>query len=168
MPLYQRGVTLIEVLVAMLVFSLGLIGAADLMVMAARSNQAAYLRTQVTFLAQGMAERMRANLIGVWSGDYNGTYPDASAQDCAAGCTPRQLALRDRQRWSSQLRTFLPPGAKASIQCDRGGVPDAPTSEQILLRPPFGGNCAMAVAWVERRSSDSEAGSHTFAWRFQP
>jgi type IV pilus assembly protein PilV len=168
MPSSQRGVTLIEVLVAMLVFSLGLIGAAALMAMAARSNHAAYLRTQVTFLAQNMAERMRANLIGVWNGDYNGSYPDASAQDCTAGCTPRQLALRDRQRWSSQLRAFLPPGAKAGIQCDRSGLSQAPTGGQILLRPPFGGNCSMTVTWAERRSSDSEAAPHTFAWTFQP
>jgi type IV pilus assembly protein PilV len=164
----QRGVTLIEVLVAMLVFSIGLIGAAGLMVMAARSNQAAYLRTQVTFLAQSMAERMQANLIGVWNGDYNGSYPDGSAQDCTAGCTPAQLARHDRQRWSSQLETFLPQGTKASIQCDHGGIPSVPSREQWALRPPYGGNCSMTVTWKERNVVDVEASPQTFAWEFQP
>ena len=167
MPL-PRGVTLIEVLVAMLVFSVGLIGAAGLMVMAARSNQAAYLRTQVTFLAQNMAERMQANSIGVWNGDYNGSYPDASSQDCAGGCTPTQLALHDRQRWSSQLKTFLPPDVQASIRCSQSGVPYVPTREQILLRPPYGGHCSMSVTWPERRLADADASLQTFAWEFQP
>jgi type IV pilus assembly protein PilV len=170
MPLSScpRGVTLIEVLVAMLVFSLGLIGAAGLMAMAARANQAAYLRTQVNFLAQNMAERMRANLIGVWQGDYDGDYPDASAQDCSAGCTPSQLARHDRQRWSGQLQTFLPPGPEATIQCDQSGVPHAPSREQIALRPPYGGNCRITITWTERGSVNAKASPQTFSWEFQP
>jgi type IV pilus assembly protein PilV len=169
MPLTRpRGVTLIEVLVAMLVFSVGLLGAAGLMVMAGRSNQAAYLRTQVTFLAQNMAERMQANPIGVWNGDYDGSYPDASAQDCAAGCTPAQLALHDGERWSSQLKTFLPPDAKASIGCSHEGLIHVPTREQILQRPPYGGNCSMQIIWAERQLAGADAPNQTFAWEFQP
>lgn len=168
LPPCPRGVTLIEVLVAMLVFSVGVIGAAGLMAVAARSNQAAYLRTQVTFLAQNMVERMQANPIGVWNGDYNGGYPDASAQDCAAGCTPAQLALHDRQRWSSQLETFLPPGAQASISCSHGGLAYVPTREQILQRPPYGGSCSMRVVWRERQLAGAGAPRQTFAWEFQP
>ena len=169
MPLswYSRGVTLVEVLVAMLVFSLGLIGAAGLMAMAARANQAAYLRTQVSFLAQNMAERMQANLMGVWNGDYDGAYPDASAQDCAAGCAPRQQALYDRQRWSSQLQTFLP-NAGASIRCNHSGVAHAPTREQVALRPPYGGRCTMAIRWAERAALGAMAEPQTFSWEFQP
>ena len=162
-----RGVTLIEVLMAMLVFSAGLLGAAGLMVVAARSNQAAYLRTQVTFLAQSMAERMQANAIGVWNGDYNGHYPDAGVQDCSGGCTPSQLAQHDRQRWSSQLKTFLPQG-EASIACTTDGLPQVPSREQIALRPPYGGNCSMVVTWSERRLVDADAPLQSFAWEFQP
>ena len=170
MPLSHcsRGVSLIEVLVAMLVFSLGLIGAAALLAMAARSDHAAFVRTQVTFLAQSMAERMRANLVGVWNGDYNGRYPDASEQDCAAGCTPSQLARHDRQRWNSQLASLLPPGATGRIQCEpQGGLP-APAPAQVLLRPPYGGQCSMTLTWIERSALDARAAPQTFAWEFQP
>lgn len=169
MPLLPcpRGVTLIEVLVAMLIFSVGLLGAAGLMVVAARSNQAAYLRTQVTFLAQNMAERMQANPIGVWNGDYNGNYPDAGAQDCSGGCTPSQLAQHDRQHWSGQLTTFLPQ-AKASIACKTDGSAQLPSREQIPMRPPYGGNCSMVVTWSERRLVDADAQPQSFAWEFQP
>ncbi|MBM7131515.1 type IV pilus modification protein PilV [Dyella mobilis] len=169
----QRGVTLIEVLVAVLIFSVGIAGASSLLVLAARSSHAAYVRTQVVFLAQNMAERMQANLMGVWQGSYDGSYPDASRQDCAAGCTPAQLARHDRGLWSSQLVTFLPPPVHASIACSHAGLAYVPTSGQVALRPPYGGDCKMEVSWSERGStataSDEQAGAQqTFAWEFQP
>lgn len=165
---YQRGVTLVEVLVAMLVFSVGLIGAAGLMLTAAQVNQAAYLRTQVTFVAQNMVERMQANLTGVWRGDYNGTYPDGSAQDCSAGCTPQQLAQHDRQLFGSQLKTFLPLHAEASILCSNSGLAYVPTPEQWSWRPPYGGSCSMTIKWLERRLWDAKPSAETLDWEFQP
>lgn len=168
----QRGVTLIEVLIAVLIFSLGLIGVAGLLMMSVRGNHAAYLRTQVTFLAQGMADRMQANPIGVWGGDYNQTYPKPSSQDCAGGCTPRQLAEHDGGVWSRQLTSFLPSNTQASIRCSSAGVA-VPSSEQLALRPPYGGNCSMSISWTEQgvgaaASSQNDHALQTFAWEFQP
>ncbi|GLQ46406.1 hypothetical protein GCM10007862_14570 [Dyella lipolytica] len=170
---HQRGVTLIEVLIAVLIFSIGLVGVAGLLMMSARSNHAAYLRTQVTFLAQSMADRMQANSIGVWRGDYDGTYPNGKTQDCAAGCTPQQLALHDQGAWSSQLVTFLPAGVAASIACNKAGVAVAPTADQLALRPPYGGTCKMTVAWTELGNgatdfTGNDQPPQTFAWEFQP
>jgi type IV pilus assembly protein PilV len=169
----QRGVTLIEVLVAVLIFSSGLIGVAVLLVMSARSSHAAYLRTQVTFLAQSMADRMQANPVAVWMGDYNDTYPSSARQDCAAGCTPRELALHDKGIWSSQLITFLPPDAQASIDCSSVGLAYVPPPDQLAMRPPYGGSCKMKVIWLEQGigaagSSKNISAPQTFAWEFQP
>jgi type IV pilus assembly protein PilV len=169
----QRGVTLIEVLVAMLIFSVGLMGVAALLVMSARSSHAAYLRTQVTFLAQSMADRMLANPIAVWMGDYNDTYPNGASQDCTAGCTPRQLALHDKGIWSSQLASFLSPDVQASIACSRAGLAYVPTPDQLAMRPPYGGSCKMKVSWTEQGigaagSSKNESAPQTFDWEFQP
>ncbi|SFS04917.1 type IV pilus assembly protein PilV [Dyella sp. OK004] len=170
----QRGVSLIEVLMAVLIFSIGLIGLAGLMVMATRSNHAAYQRTQVTFLASTMADRMSANPVGVWSGNYDSTsYPvsasTAANNDCSSGCTPDALAASDQRAWSSQLKTFLP-NVKASISCDASkagftpagwtlgtpasgataAVPAAPG--QVGMRPPYGGDCSMRIQWDEQQA----------------
>lgn len=160
---------------AVLIFSIGLIGLASLMVMATRSNHAAYLRTQVTYLAHNMADRMSANPIGVWRGSYNSTgYPVSTTQDCAAGCTPIELATHDQQMWSSQLKTFLPPGATATIACAAGtGGYDPVGAGQVDKRPPYGGTCAMSITWGERSAGDqahlsAAAPTQTFAWEFQP
>jgi len=171
----QRGISLIEVMMAVLIFSIGLIGLAGLLVMATRSNHAAYLRTQVTFLAGSMADRMRANPVGVWNGDYGAatgtTYPNKTTQDCSTGCTPKQLADHDQGMWSNQLNTFLPPGAKATIACSNGNAGYAPSVDQLAMRPPYGGNCAMNISWSERGAGDPkhrDAELQTFTWEFQP
>ena len=169
----QRGITLIEVLVAVLIFSIGLLGVAGLLVMSVRSNHAAYLRTQVTFLAQSMADRMQANPIGVWGGDYNGRYPIRSTQACDSGCGPKQQALHDQGVWSSQLQSFLPAGAQATIACNQTGLAYIPGSDQLALQPPYGGSCKMTMTWTElgaglMASDEGDRSQQTSAWEFQP
>lgn len=155
---------------AVLVFSVGLIGLSGLLITSLRSNQTGYQRTQVEFLAMSMADRMRANPLGVWSGGYNSAdYPLSGTQACtiASACTPAKLALRDQYLWSSQLKTFLP-NATASIACTNGVTPDA---TQLRVRPPYAGNCVMRISWTERAAGDSghqDVGTRTYAWNFQP
>lgn len=57
----QAGISLIEVLVALLVMTLALLGAAALQVNALKYTGSAYQRTQVSFIAYDMMERIRAN-----------------------------------------------------------------------------------------------------------
>ncbi len=173
-PRRQRGVSLIEVLVAVLIFSIGMIGLAGLLVMATRANHGAYVRTQVTYMAQNMADRMSANPIAVWSGNYNSdSYPVSTSgmQDCAAGCTPAQLATHDQQLWSRQLDTFLP-NPQATITCSNAGLGYDPVSNnQVNKRPPYGGSCHMTIQWSDRGTGgrdDRDTEPQTFAWEFQP
>lgn len=169
----QRGVSLIEVMMAVLIFSIGLIGLAGLMVMATRSNHAAYLRTQVVFLANTMANRMSANPAGIWNGSYNLTYPvAAAAPGCGSGspCDPAGLASHDAQLWSTQLQTFLP-NPSATIACSGVGSAGYNPSGQLNRRPPYGGTCSMTISWSERAAGDqthSDSTTQTFAWEFQP
>ena len=92
-----RGFTLLEVLVAVLIFSLGLMGLAGLLAVSVKTNHAAYMRTQATFLAQGMADRMRANVLGLWNNSYNLTHhgaADVSAVRVRDDLLDRELQLR--------------------------------------------------------------------------
>lgn len=67
----QRGATLIEVLVAMLVLSIGLLGLAGMQMTALKSNQSAYYRSQATVLAYDIIDRMRANRADALNGVYD-------------------------------------------------------------------------------------------------
>ncbi|MDN5923496.1 MAG: type IV pilus modification protein PilV [Xanthomonadales bacterium] len=167
----QQGITLIEVLIAILIFSVGLIGLAGLLVFATQSNHSAYLRTQVTFLANSMADRMRANPAGVWKNAYNSDdYPVSitTVPDCASGCDPADVATHDQALWSSMLTGFLP-GGKAKIQCTDTSLVYKPGDDQMAMRPPYGGNCSMTITWNQRGvADDRSAKPETFAWVFQP
>lgn len=169
----QRGVSLIEVMMSVLIFSIGLIGLAGLMVMATRSNHSAYLRTQVTFLANSMADRMSGNPTGVWNGAYNSSsYPVAAASvGCtSSACTPANLALHDQRLWSEQLRTFLP-NPHASVDCSGVTAVSYNPTAQLNLRPPYGGSCKMSVKWSERDDGDSvhrDNVQQVYVWEFQP
>jgi type IV pilus assembly protein PilV len=167
----QRGVSLVEVLIAVLIFSLGLMGLGGLLIFAIQSNHVAYLRTQVGFLAHNMADRMSANPIGVWSGSYNLAYPQTGTVDCSTGCNPTDLAAYDWQIFTSQLRTFLPNDGNlaAEIDCNNSAAAFVPQGAQLALRPPYGGKCTMNITWSENGTGDKGANqAQTFTWIFQP
>ncbi|MEP6898166.1 MAG: type IV pilus modification protein PilV [Rhodanobacter sp.] len=170
----QRGVSLIEVMMAVLIFSIGLIGLAGLMVMATRSNHSAYLRTQVTFLANNMADRMSANSAAVWTGGYNNNaYPVSSASagcGVGAGCSPADLATHDQKLWSGQLTAFLP-NPSATINCSGVGAVGYDPTSQLAMRPPYGGTCTMTIKWSEQQAGDKNnrgSAQQEFDWKFQP
>lgn len=164
-----RGFTLLEVLIAVLIFTLGLLGVAGLMVLSVRTNHSAYLRTQASFLAQSMADRMRSN-VG-HANDYNGTYNAGTvgAGNCGGACNPTALAARDKELWSQQLIDQLPAG-EATITCNGGyGEGNTPVGTGT---EPFNGVCSMVIEWTEadlsRSATPGAPATQTFAWVFQP
>jgi len=119
----QSGFTLVEVLVALVVLAIGLLGLASLQMMSLKFNSDAYLRTQATALAYDIADRMRANNTAVLANGYLvATSADANAKKaafdvCIAGacncysggnCDTTNLALFDLGTWYTRLDEALP------------------------------------------------------------
>src|SRR4030065_2717121 len=67
----MRGFTLLEVLVAIVVMSIGLLGLAGLMASSLKNSHSAYQRTQATWLAYDALDRMRANRQVALAGGYH-------------------------------------------------------------------------------------------------
>ncbi len=109
-----RGFSLIEVLVALLVLSIGLMGLAALQITSLQFNTGSYFRTQATFLAYDIVDRMRANINAVTDSDGNGydqptTTKVASSTDCdLTSCTSLQLAAYDVRKWYDRAVATLP------------------------------------------------------------
>jgi type IV pilus assembly protein PilV len=168
----RRGFTLLEVLIALLVFSLGLLGMAGLLVVSVKTNHSAYLRTQASFLAQSMADRMRANVPRVWTGDYDGSYPTGDTDPCPVGsatsCSRADIATRDKAQWSTQLQDQLP-NATATIACTPDGTVSV-TAAEAAGGAPYTGLCMIQLQWSESSLDRDAAGAavQTFAWAFQP
>jgi len=105
-PDSQRGVTLIEVLVAVVILAFGLIGLAGLQTTAITSNQLSMQYTQVSNLAQNLSERMRANRDAVFANSYNmaAGVPGSPTVNCGTTvCTSAQQAAWDLAVWYASL-----------------------------------------------------------------
>lgn len=103
------GFTMIEVLVALIVLSLGLLGLASLQVTTTKFNHAAYLRSQATRLAYSMADRMRANRSAAVD---NNAYAGVAyiADPACGGIAGATVAERDVSAWRNALACALPAG----------------------------------------------------------
>jgi type IV pilus assembly protein PilV len=101
-----RGMTLVEVLVALVVLSVGLLGIAALQMTSLRNNLGAHLRSQATVLAYDITDRMRANRTRANdSNDYIRGFGPVAAP--AADATLKDL---DLYAWKNALRNTLPGG----------------------------------------------------------
>lgn len=107
----QAGFSLIEVLVTLVVLSIGLLGIAGMQASGLRNNHAAYTKTQATNLAMDMAERIRANPRGQaeYAGFNSNNAPADSPGCISAGCSPAQLASHDKFEWSQPLNAVTKP-----------------------------------------------------------
>jgi type IV pilus assembly protein PilV len=115
----RRGFTLVEVLVSLVVLSIGLLGMAKLILVSSHSNDSAYMRSQATALAYEMLDNMRANVEAAEAHSYDttlGTMP-ANPGSCVqptSACSQTQLALWDVYNWKQHLTAAATYGALPS------------------------------------------------------
>lgn len=103
---HQEGATLIEVLIAIVVLSIGLLGLAGLQVTSVQSNHSAYQRSQATLLAYDLADRMRANRTEALTNAYLVDFPTSSSSNAVTGTQ----AAKDKAEWLNNLARSLPNG----------------------------------------------------------
>ena len=104
----ERGFSLLEVLIALLVLSVGLLGIAGLQTVSLRFNHQSYERTQATVLISEIFEKIAANPVAARSGSFDAVADtDTSASfsygPCPTSCTPTQLAAFDLFRWKQSI-----------------------------------------------------------------
>lgn len=147
-PTVQKGATLIEVLVAIFLLTIGLLAMAALTVSATSYNKMAQIRGVGTMMVNDYAERARANLLGFDRGGYaittefNSTL--AVPLDCSVGnaelAAADCVALFDQSEWLQEVANRLPKGS-AYVTVE------APTTGDRGVR-------AMSV-WISWREQDS-------------
>ena len=117
-PSKIKGFTLVEVLVALVILSVGLLSMATLMMLSLQSSQGAYLRSQASLLTYDIVERMRANYTQATSTDDYVLAKGASATsnpNCrTSGCGSSDQAKQDLYDWRKSISDSIP-SADASI-----------------------------------------------------
>jgi type IV pilus assembly protein PilV len=108
-----RGFTLIEVMVSLVVLSIGLLGIGKLVLFSARANDSAYLRGQATAMAYEILDNMRSNRATAIQGGYDtalAATPTSPGSCIATVCPAAILAQYDTYQWKTRLATALPSG----------------------------------------------------------
>lgn len=139
-----NGFSLLEVMVALLVLSIGLLGLAGLQTFSLKFNHQSYERTQATILIYDIMDRITANPLAARAGSFDNippaalaaTYP-SPATCLTTGCSTSDLANHDINSWKLQLETskVLAQGAGAVTRRNPGD--------------PSGCIYDISVSWVE-------------------
>lgn len=98
----NRGFSLLEVMVAIVVLSIGLLGMAALQSYSIKNNQSAAFRSQAMNLAYGIIDNMRANRTGVLQAEYYTTYTNTPSGT--------SVAKQDLINWKTAISNALPQG----------------------------------------------------------
>ncbi|MDP1698958.1 MAG: type IV pilus modification protein PilV [Xanthomonadaceae bacterium] len=131
-----RGSTLVEVLVALLIMGIGMLGIASLQATSLRNSQMSLQRSQAVIAAYNMMDAMRANRAMAMDGRYNMDHT------CVVPVGDG-LAASDRRIWLQSMQVALGPEACGSIDCE-------------------GINCTITIVWSSSHgANDGNAQSVT-------
>lgn len=142
----QGGFTLLEVLIALLVLAVGLLGFAMLQVVNVRYTESANYRTKATQLADTLLDQVRADRksVAAYATTYTGT-ADASACALATGT---MTAATFKTLWQCQLGRAL--GADASAT-----VTQTPSGDATTL--------TVSISWTDDRGNAASTGQQVFS-----
>jgi type IV pilus assembly protein PilV len=155
---HQYGFTLLEVLIALLVLAIGLLGLAALQTTGLRSNTMATTRTHATQLAYDIADRMRANVAGsykiVADNVVDDIYKYYDLTTCVPTPTPTPTtatvdgaptASGDLYSWCTAVKSTLPSGDAAISQVRQDGLDGTPNTKDDVV------TYDVTVYWNEAR-----------------
>ncbi|MGE0386736.1 MAG: type IV pilus modification protein PilV [Gammaproteobacteria bacterium] len=156
----ERGFTLLEALVALLVLAVGLLGLAGLQIQGLRFNTDAYVRSQATMLAYDIMERMRMRRFNT-PNDATGVQAmtDYTDEDPGGACDLTSAATADELTcWHDQVRTNLPGGTGTIVRTADGGTAGDPRDDTFQVR----------LTWTDRSAVDEDDDTVSQIWTFRP
>ena len=121
-----RGFSLVEVLIALVIMSVGMLGIAGLYVQSMQAGRTSMFRHHAVTLASDIADRIRANPTA--QGSYGSVFNDEGTDNgCVAlgnDCDPDEMAQHDISIWHDQAEEVLPNGRVQVVFTGPGvGVP---------------------------------------------
>lgn len=129
---------MIEVLVAFLLLSFGIMGLSGLQINALKNNQSALQRSQASMLAYYLMDAMRANRDAAMNGDYNlgKVNLNGTSETICEAPTGTTLVSNDHKNWFNSVKYSLGDvnTTCVAIECDGNG------------------NCSIAIEWEDKRT----------------
>lgn len=143
-PQSAAGFTLLEVLIAMVVMAIGMLGIAGMYVHSLQAGRTSQLRTAAVTLAADVADRIRANpqggILYIGAGSNNGCGDTTP-------CTAPQLAAYDIWLWEQQRDLSLPAGTTVTVRYDDADVDQPPVYTVNVTWPEAGQNPSYEISF---------------------
>jgi len=132
---HAAGFSMIELLVAVLVMGIGVLGITGLQMVSLQNNRGALLRSEAVMLAYDMLDRIRANPVGTpagasYSGVGIGNGPPSSNNCNANNCSSDQMVAFDQRVWKCALGNFVENGSCTGLHAS--GVLPGPDEQPGL------------------------------------
>lgn len=151
-----RGSSLLEILVSMLLLSIGMLSMAGLHARAVQSTRTGQYMGVAAQLAADLAERMRANAQAAMDGKYTVQLPYAEASGpqkvpgCAksTACTGAEMAARDIAQWRNDAQAQLP---AAGLYTEPDKTQPGAIDIWVLWQPAAGQDTAASGTSLRRR-----------------
>jgi type IV pilus assembly protein PilV len=121
-PASVRGFSLLEVLVALVVIAVGMLGVAVLYVEGMKAERTSLYRTSAVNLVAELADRIRANPTATLS--YTDAPADGGCTNGVVDCSPEQIAHEDLWWWNLDIEERLPAGAVGAVNIAPGDGTD--------------------------------------------
>lgn len=150
-PTSEKGFFLLEILISVLILSIGLLGLASMQVKSLQFSGGSHLRSQATLLAYDMVDRMRANIGNAYAAAYTDT---GTNNACTSTCSTLAIKNKDIYEWKTTLASALPNG---------NGEIVAPTGSNNVY--------TITIRWNDSRGeaagsqARTEAETQTFAYK---
>jgi type IV pilus assembly protein PilV len=163
----EQGFTLLEVLIAILIFAIGLLALAGLQLQSLRYSHSAGMRTIATNQAATLADLVRSNREGLKNGYYNNSGNAAVNDACfsSAGCTVQQMANLDLALWNQSVAQVLPNGV--GVICVDSTPVDGISATDAACDNVAGAPYVIKIWWTDDRSGES-TDTTRFVTSFQP
>jgi type IV pilus assembly protein PilV len=150
---FTRGFSMIELLVAVLVMGIGVLGITGLQMVSLQNNRGALVRAEAVQLAYDMLDRMRANPGANYSGLNMGVAPVAPNNCHTGDCTQAQMVAFDQAVWKCSLGIWnthancapLRDGVILPLAANQPGLPSG--DGQIVVNGA--GIATVTVQWQE-------------------
>lgn len=151
---YQRGFTLLEVLIALVVLAVGMLGIAALQARGMQYNTDAYARTQATILAYDMIDRMRTRSYPLSNDpdknkleDAMQLYTTTAANNDGACDTASTVVAEELECWQLEIDRTLPGGTNGTVACNPCNNDGNPSNDIYQV----------TLSWVNRAAAGTPA-----------
>jgi len=150
---------MIELLVAVLVMGIGVLGLSGLQLMSLKNSRTSVSRGEAVVLAYDIVDRMRANRGATYTGLAMGAAPPAATNCLASNCSAAQMATFDQAVWKCALGNFNTDNTCVTLRA-AGALPAAqtepglPSGDGAITVDPATSVVAVSVRWQEPNNSN--------------